>query len=45
MGVKTTIMLCIIAYRIFVKNRPIKPVNFKSFLQKGGKVNEISFIK
>jgi hypothetical protein len=45
MGTKTIIMLCLVAYRIYAKNKPIKAVNFNSFLQKGGKKREISFIK
>jgi hypothetical protein len=45
MGTKTIIMLCIIGYRLYAKNKPIKQVNFNAFLQKGGKVNEISIIK
>jgi hypothetical protein len=45
MGTKIMIMLCIVAYRIHSKNKPIKSVNFKAFLQKGGNKYEISFIK
>ncbi|MFJ5716507.1 hypothetical protein [Neobacillus sp. NPDC093127] len=45
MGTKTIIMLGLVAYRMYAKNKPIKSVNFNAFLQKGGKKNEISFIK
>ncbi len=46
MGIKTMIMISIVAYRIYSsRNKPIKSVNFNSFLHRGGKVNEISFIK
>ncbi|WP_303046837.1 hypothetical protein [Bacillus sp. MRMR6] len=44
MGTKTVIMLCFVAYRLYVKNKPIKSVNFNQFLQKGGKVHEIPVI-
>jgi hypothetical protein len=45
MGAKTITMLCIVAYRLYAKNKPIKSVNFHTFLQKGGKVHEISIIQ
>jgi hypothetical protein len=46
MGTKTIIMLCLIGYRLYSnRNKPIKPVKFSAFLQKGGRVHEISIIK
>jgi hypothetical protein len=44
-GTKTIIMIGIIAYRMYAKNKPIKPVNFNAFIKKGGRVHEISIIK
>lgn len=45
MGTKTLIMLCLVAYRMYAKNKPIRQVDFKTFLQKGVKKHEVSFIK
>jgi hypothetical protein len=45
MGTKTIIILCLVTYGIYSKNKPIKAVNFNSFLQKGGDKRDISFIK
>lgn len=46
MGTKTIIMLCFVGYRIYAyRKKPVRQVNFSSFLQKGGKVDAFSVIR